>query len=373
MFAIPLSCGKTVTSEFWIAASGSRPRFDRVTGCHPEPNQPAQASRWDSSRLAAVAARPGALPLIAQITGAVALTALARRSMVVRPGSRPSRSRRKPAPVHRLRDGASRCRGDSRGSPAPASESALRRQPLPTSAPRILNLDVRHSFKNVDLSVTVDGKSAFDTTARRQRQALQGVRQAIRTRLHQDARSRSRRAPRAVRVLIRRGQIRSDARRAVRSRIGIGGRVAESRPISPASRSSPNVLQLARPAPVRPQAAAAAPPPAPPDRAAAVPCAPLPSDPGRHRWSICSSQPARTDHNRRLRRRGGDRIPAVVATSMLIAISRSSWPPTATAFVVQEWLRLAQEAAPATSMTARNRPRVERAVAHAVQRGDRTE
>ena len=48
--------------------------------------------------------------------------------------------------------------------PAPASEVPT---PAPAAAdlrPAHLNLEVRHTFKNVDFSVTVDGKPAFETT-----------------------------------------------------------------------------------------------------------------------------------------------------------------------------------------------------------------
>jgi hypothetical protein len=45
-------------------------------------------------------------------------------------------------------------------SPPPAAD------PTPSAAPRPahLNLDVRHAFRTVDLSITVDGKRALDTT-----------------------------------------------------------------------------------------------------------------------------------------------------------------------------------------------------------------
>jgi len=110
------------------------------------------------------------LPLIAQITGAVALTALlaapwwssipeastvaetARPAAVPPPATAPALAAATPSPV-----------------PASASVTPASAVPTPALAPEDLrpahlNLEVRHSFANADFSVSVDGKPAFQTT-----------------------------------------------------------------------------------------------------------------------------------------------------------------------------------------------------------------
>lgn len=111
-----------------------------------------KASRWDSvvwPKWLPVRAR---LPLVAQVTAAVALTALLVSPWwSAIPASRPIAA--KPHPI----------------SPLPSTVPAI--PPIlhpPASAgsgrSAHLNLDVRHSFGSVALSVTVDGKPALETT-----------------------------------------------------------------------------------------------------------------------------------------------------------------------------------------------------------------
>lgn len=96
------------------------------------------ASRWESFVWPRWLPERARLPLIAQITGAVALTAL-----LVAPwwSNLPQ-----PAIV-----------------PSPASARLDAAARTAVAAPAHLNLDVRHTFKSVELSVTVDGKPALRT------------------------------------------------------------------------------------------------------------------------------------------------------------------------------------------------------------------
>jgi hypothetical protein len=137
-----------------------------VTAVTPETKLPAKASRWDSlvwPRWLPVQAR---LPLIAQITGAVALTALLAApwwsSIPDTPTAADAAVAAKPAPVPASPAAAV---ATAAAVPAPAASGV---PPSVTAAedlrPAHLNLEVRHSFKNVDFSVNVDGKPAFQTT-----------------------------------------------------------------------------------------------------------------------------------------------------------------------------------------------------------------
>jgi hypothetical protein len=88
------------------------------------------------------------LPLIAQIAGGAALVAAIAmpRWSDVPPPSTPPSPPAQPADV-------------DPSSPPPAAD------PTPSGPPRPahLNLDVRHAFRTVDLSITVDGERALDT------------------------------------------------------------------------------------------------------------------------------------------------------------------------------------------------------------------
>jgi hypothetical protein len=108
------------------------------------------ASRWDAlvwPRWLPVSAR---MPLVAQITGVVALTALVMGPWWARvPELEPVQARPlvpHPVPVQPV--------------VAPHSPTAHRA----SARPAHLNLDVRHAFSSVDLTVTVDGTMALDTT-----------------------------------------------------------------------------------------------------------------------------------------------------------------------------------------------------------------
>ncbi len=226
-------------SDFGVLDSAPAWRtIGRVTAVTPETKLPAKASRWDSlvwPRWLPVQAR---LPLIAQITGAVALTALlaapwwssipetstvaetaaaARPATVPPPATAPAPAAATPPTV-----------------PASASVAPASAVPTPALAPEDLrpahlNLEVRHSFENVDFSVTVDGKPAFQTTVEGSgkrfkvfgKRSERGYTKTI------DLPPGVRRRPRPRPV--RRGQIRSNPRRAIRSRIGVGGDVTSLR------------------------------------------------------------------------------------------------------------------------------------------------
>ena len=134
-----------------------RPRFcyDLAVQGEPDPNQPAPVSRWDSfvwPRWLPVRSR---LPLIAQITGAVALTALimgpwwARVPDQVSPSPAATAT---PAPDVITDAQPSGPASNHPGSTAPGE-----------ATPAHVNLEVRHSFKTVDLFVSVDGRSIVDT------------------------------------------------------------------------------------------------------------------------------------------------------------------------------------------------------------------
>lgn len=116
----------------------------------PETTPLSSGSTWETviwPRWLPIQAR---LPLIAQITAAVALMAAVTMPRWSEVPSAPSASASATA-----------------SQPAAVKPAAL---PLPVNPipaaptrPAHLNLDVRHNFRSVDLSVTVDGKSALET------------------------------------------------------------------------------------------------------------------------------------------------------------------------------------------------------------------
>lgn len=127
-----------------------------VTAVPEQIQQPTPASRWETllwPRWLPVRART---PLIAQITGAVAVTAL-----IVGPwwASAPE-SIDQPAAI-------SAAPADPVASPVAVatvpSVAQPKPAPVPDARPSHLNLDVRHSFKSVEFSVSVDGKTVFNT------------------------------------------------------------------------------------------------------------------------------------------------------------------------------------------------------------------
>lgn len=141
-----------------------------MTAVTPETKLPAKASRWDSlvwPRWLPVQAR---LPLIAQITGAVALTALlAAPWWSSIPETLTAGQTAAPAPATVSPAAPASAVATPAAVPSPASAAPAPAAPTPALAaedlrPAHLNLEVRHSFKNVDFSVTVDGKPAFQAT-----------------------------------------------------------------------------------------------------------------------------------------------------------------------------------------------------------------
>jgi len=133
--------------------------YDLVVQDAPDPNQPVQVSRWETfvwPRWLPVRLR---MPLIAQVTGAVALTAL-----IVGPwwARVPDQF---PAPQGTAATPAPEITADAASPAAPASPPSAAPAPEVPAAvrPAHLNLDVRHSFKTVDFSVSVDGKLVVDT------------------------------------------------------------------------------------------------------------------------------------------------------------------------------------------------------------------
>ena len=113
-----------------------------------ENTPPEFASRWDHliwPRWLPIRAR---LPLIAQITGAALL--LAAFAM-------PQWSAITPAPVAPVAAVAPARALEEAPAPAPAAP------PTAPLRPAHLNLDVRHNFRSVDFSVTVDGARALNT------------------------------------------------------------------------------------------------------------------------------------------------------------------------------------------------------------------
>ena len=131
--------------------------YDLVVQDAPDPNQPVQVSRWDTfvwPRWLPVRAR---LPLIAQVTGAVALTALIVGPWWAKvPDQVPATTQATPIPEATAVVETPAAPAE----PAPATPAAA----VPAAVrPAHLNIDVRHSFKTVDFSVSVDGKAVVDT------------------------------------------------------------------------------------------------------------------------------------------------------------------------------------------------------------------
>jgi hypothetical protein len=90
------------------------------------------------------------LPLIAQILGVIALTAVVASPFWSTLGGR------KPLPASSHPPVAPHATAVASIPPAPAGAAAQQGRPAH------LNLDVRHAFGNVELAVTVDGKTVFD-------------------------------------------------------------------------------------------------------------------------------------------------------------------------------------------------------------------
>ena len=133
--------------------------YDLVVQDAPDPNQPVQVSRWDTfvwPRWLPVRAR---LPLIAQVTGAVALTALIVGPWWAKVPDQVATTRATPTtPIPEVTAVVE----TPAAPPAPATAAPAAAVPAP-ARPAHLNIDVRHSFKTVDFLVSVDGKSVVDT------------------------------------------------------------------------------------------------------------------------------------------------------------------------------------------------------------------
>jgi hypothetical protein len=125
-----------------------------VTG-DPEttPNPQVRPSNWEAliwPRWLPIRAR---LPLIAQIAGAAALIAAVAMPRWTVPAIGPAQSPASPAPTVET----------PLPAPPPAAPPATTPAPSVPLRPAHLNLDVRHSLRSIDLSVTVDGKSVLET------------------------------------------------------------------------------------------------------------------------------------------------------------------------------------------------------------------
>lgn len=110
------------------------------------------ASRWDRFVWPKWLPETARMPLVAQVTGAVALTALIMGPWWSRVPSEPPAATTLPATTPAV--------------PAVPLQPAVTPAPPVTQAPSRpahLNLDVRHSFASVDFSVTVDGKRVLDS------------------------------------------------------------------------------------------------------------------------------------------------------------------------------------------------------------------
>jgi hypothetical protein len=127
----------------------------RVTGA-PETSPQSTGSGWESlvwPRWLPLQAR---LPMIAQIAGAMALVAaVAMPRWTAAPARSVSPSPPGPAVVPTSAPAVP-------AAVAPAAPAPAAPAPAPVR-PAHLNLDVRHSLRSVDLSVTVDGRSVLET------------------------------------------------------------------------------------------------------------------------------------------------------------------------------------------------------------------
>jgi len=255
------------------------------------------------------------MPLVAQVTGAVALTALLMGPWWSRVSTPPPLAAKPitaadattstaPAPVAPV-------------TPAAATPDAAQR-------PAHLNLDVRHTFANIDVVVTVDGKRALDTS-------LEGSGKKFKMFGRRTERSFTRTIDlqpgvRLVRVNIKSEEDRFDQTRVERFELGEAS-VASLR--ITADKSNGLVASVDRPTVVaRPGASQAqAPAPAPPPQTAAAAAIHFPSPVTAAPTSASITQQA-------------DALAELLNSlrSMLIAIA-GFVASAATGFVVQEYLR----------------------------------
>jgi hypothetical protein len=118
-----------------------------------------QASRWDNFLWPRWLPERARLPLVAQITGAVALTAL-----IVAPwwSSIPHPVPLESTPIQPM-VAVAHAPAVTSSKPTIGLDADTATSVSTAARPAHLNLDVRHSFASLDLSVTVDGKPALNT------------------------------------------------------------------------------------------------------------------------------------------------------------------------------------------------------------------
>jgi len=268
------------------------------------------------------------LPLIAQVTGAVALTALIVGPWWAKvPDQVPATTQATPtAPIPEATAAVETPAAPA--EPAPATPAAA----VPAAVrPAHLNIDVRHSFKTVDFSVSVDGKAVVDTQ-------LEGSGKRFKVFGKRSERGYTKTLEltpgvRLVKVRVRSIPDKFDQTRIERFDLGSASvaalRVAADksgltlvaeRPASP----PPVTAAASLPAPVQP---AAAPAPAPPPATNPAPAA-LPATQQATAAPATQPRPATATVIEFLQS----------LRSMLIGIA-GFVASTATAFVVQEWLR----------------------------------
>ena len=252
------------------------------------------------------------MPLLAQVTGAVALTALIMGPWWSRVPSNATTTTPETLPAVAPADVRAEPLKPTITPIVPAQQAAVR--------PAHLNLDVRHSFSTAELSVTVDGKRVLDST-------LEGAGKKFRMFGKREERSFTRSLDltpgvRVVNVRLKSAQDKYDQTRTERFELG-AATVASMR--ITAERSGLDVI--AQHPPVEPPAATA---PAP---AAAVPVpVPVTAAPAA---APVSAAPAPLAAAQR-----ADAVAELVQSvrSMLIAIA-GFIASAATGFVVQEFMR----------------------------------
>lgn len=99
------------------------------------------------------------MPVVAQVTGAVALTALIMGPWWSRVTTVPAA-----APLYVVPPPAAVAPNSPSSPASPASPASPESPDSLDSRPAHLNLDVRHTFANVDVTVTVDDKKVLDTS-----------------------------------------------------------------------------------------------------------------------------------------------------------------------------------------------------------------
>jgi hypothetical protein len=268
-------------------------------------------SRWDRFVWPKWLPETARMPLVAQVTGAVALTALIMGPWWSRVPTEPPVAATLPASTPPAEIAAVPLK--------PAVTPAAPAVPAP-SRPAHLNLDVRHSFASVDLSVTIDGQRVLDSK-------LEGSGKKFKMFGKRDVRSFTRSldlAPgvRVVNVRLKSAEDRFDQTRTERFELGSAS-VASMR-ITAAKDGLDVIAQ--HPAPQPSQPAAAPEPVASPTPVTAATTVPVPA-------ALPSASAQRADAIAELLNS---------LRSMLIAIA-GFVASAATGFVVQEYMRSRKE------------------------------